>query len=293
MIPVFLRSLLATLSRKFPINAAGDPFASPSSLPYIHAIISFLTLSASVPLINAPLEHISLQEKYIPYLTATQITPLQVIQSLLPLLRTGPARSRDKGKKSIIVCLPATDTRVGLPFASIQSMAAASTLRAVEVLRREINIAGLTDKSESMQNIKVVVVDVGTFNVGSSQSLGSLPPEGIYKAMEAWTVPEKMTYGPAFAAIMQGQRSPLSRRQKIQAMFMINDRSYSCPRKPTDISVLSDNLVAIVSGGRFGPSLFGVSLQLRRMWNWICGERFSIGAGGMLGFFYLIPSPYS
>lgn len=291
MIPVFLRSLLATLSRKFPINAAGDPFASPSSLPYIHSIISFLTLSASVPLINAPLENISFQDKYIPYLTATQITPLQVIQSLLPLLRTGPARSRDKGKKSIIVCLPSTDTRVGLPFASIQSMAAASTLRAVEVLRREINIAGLTDKSESMQNIKVVIVDVGTFNVGTSESSGSLPPEGIYKAMEGWTVPEKMTYGPAFAAIMQGQRPNLSRRQQLQAMF--KGCSYGFPRKPTDLSVLSDNLVTVVSGGRFGPSLLGVNLPLGRIYNRICGERFSIGAGGMLVFLHQNALPYT
>lgn len=278
---MFLRSLLATLSRKFPINAAGDPFASPSSLPYIHSIISFLTLSASVPLINAPLEHIALQDSYIPYLIATQITPLQVIQSLLPLLRTGPARSRDKGKKSIIVCLPATDTRVGLPFASAQSMAAASTLRAVEVLRREINIAGLSDKSESMQNIKVVVVDVGTFNIGASGSFGSLPPEDIYKAMEGWTMPEKMTYGPAFTAIMQEQRPILSHWQKIQAMFK-DGYMYGFPRKPTDLCVLSDNLVDVVSGGRFGPALFGVSLQLGRIRNCIRGERFSIGAGGML-----------
>ena len=286
MIPVFLRSLLATLSRKFPVNTAGDPFASPSSLPYIHSIISFLTLSANVPLINAPLEHISFQDKYIPYLTATQITPLQVIQSLLPLLRTGPARSRDKGKKSIIVCLPATDTRVGLPFASIQSMAAASTLRAVEVLRREIDIAGLTDKSESMQNIKVVVVDVGTFNVATSESFGCLPPEGIYKAMEGWTIPEKMTYGPAFAAIMQGQRPILSRRQQIQAMFK-DGRNCGFSRKPTDLSVLSNNLVALVSG-RFGLSLFGFRLQLGRNFNRTWGERFSVGAGGMLVFFHQI-----
>ena len=160
-------------------------------------------------------------------------------------------------------------------------MAAASTLRAVEVLRREIDIAGLTDKSESMQNIKVVVVDVGTFNVGTSESFGYLPPEGIYKAMEGWTIPEKMTYGPAFAAIMQGQRPMLSRRQQIQAMFK-GGRDYGFSRKPTDLSVLSDDLVAVVSGGRFGLSLFGLILGRNR--NRIWGERFSVGAGGMLGF---------
>ena len=166
-------------------------------------------------------------------------------------------------------------------------MAAASTLRAVEVLRREIDIAGLTDKSESMQNIKVVVVDVGTFNVGTSESFGCLPPEGIYKAMEGWTIPEKMTYGPAFAAIMQGQRPILSRRQQVQAMFK-DGHNYGFSRKPTDLSVLSDNLVAVVSGGRFRPSPFGFSLLPGRNCNCIWGERFSVGAGGMLGFFHQI-----
>ena len=163
-------------------------------------------------------------------------------------------------------------------------MTAASTLRAVEVLRREIDIAGMTDKSESMQNIKVVVVDVGTFDVGTTESFGCLPPEGIYKAMEDWTIPEKMTYGPAFAAIMQGQRPVLSRRQQIQAMFK-DGHNYSISRKPTDLSVLSNKLVAVVSGGRFGFSLFGFNL---RNCNCIWGERFSVGAGGMLGFFHHI-----
>ena len=171
-------------------------------------------------------------------------------------------------------------------------MAAASTLRAVEILRREINIAGLTDKSESMQNIKVVIVDVGTFNVGTSESLGYLPPESIYKVMEGWTMQEKMAYGPAFAAIMQGQRPILSHRQQMQTMFK-DGHSYGLPRKPTDLSVLSDNLVGIISGGRFGPSLFGVSLQLGYIRNRIRGERFSIGAGGMLIFLHQLPSSYS
>src|SRR5260221_2196659 len=91
----FLRSLTATLSRKFPIKSVGDPFASPASIPYIHSVISFLSLSADIPNVYAPFEHVSLPETYLPYLTATQITPLQVIQELLPLLRTGPSRSRD------------------------------------------------------------------------------------------------------------------------------------------------------------------------------------------------------
>ncbi|KAJ8072632.1 hypothetical protein PM082_016191 [Marasmius tenuissimus] len=161
-VPAFLRSLSATLSRRFPITSAGDPFASPAMHPYIHSIVSLLTLPP-VSTTHAPLEHISLPDAYLPYLTYTQITPLQVIQSLLPMLRHVPA----SGKKSIIICLPATETRFGLPFSAVQSMSAAGTLRAVEVLRREIGVAALTGKSDTMKNIRVVAVEVGAFNVAS------------------------------------------------------------------------------------------------------------------------------
>ena len=243
-------------------------------MPYIHAIISLLSLSAPVPGLDAPLEHISLQHTYLPYLTATQITPLQVIQALLPLLRTGSARSRDKGKKSIIICLPATDARVGLPFASVQAMSAAGTIRAAEVLRREIRVAATTEHSESMKNINVVVVDVGTFDVGAA--FKSLPPEGIYKAMEDWSASEKVIYGPAFVSVMREKPALTS----FWSRLFTNDHQYGMARKPTDLSVLVNNLVRVVSGGHFGPRLFGVNIGLGYVQQWIRGERFSVGAGG-------------
>ncbi|THU84909.1 hypothetical protein K435DRAFT_783587 [Dendrothele bispora CBS 962.96] len=276
-VPVFLRSLASTLSRRFPISFAGDPYASPASHPYIHSVISLLTLS--VPTIHAPFEHISLQDHYIPYLNATQITPLQVIQSLLPLFRNAPC----KGKKSIVVCLPATEARVGLPFASIRSMGAASTLRAVQVLRREINLAALTGKSESMKNIKVVVVDVGTFNVGPPSS-NYLPPQDVYKAAEKWTASEKITYGPAFAAISHSGTVVSNGRRTWSSMFGGGGRNggqmqYGVPRKPTDVGVFVDNIVGVVSNGAYGPSFLGLGLGIGKIRNWIRGERFSVGAG--------------
>ncbi|KIM49354.1 hypothetical protein M413DRAFT_438540 [Hebeloma cylindrosporum] len=275
-VPVFLRSLSATMSRKFPIKSVGDPFASPSSMPYIHSVISLLTLSAPVPHLNAPLEHISLRDTYLPYHTAAHITPLQVIQALLPLLRTGSARSRDVGKKSIIVCLPATNARVGLPFGSVQAMSAAATLRGIEVLRREIRIAAMTERTDSMQNINVVVVDVGTFEVGSP--FKALPPEGIYKSMEDWSASEKVVYGPAFIAAMHEKPLPASRLERIRSVFKNGDH-FGVPRKGTNLSVLTDNLIGVVSGGQYGPTLFGIGLGIGRIRNWMRGERFSIGAG--------------
>ncbi|TFK42479.1 hypothetical protein BDQ12DRAFT_703011 [Crucibulum laeve] len=271
-IPVFLRSLASTLSRKFPITAHGDPYASPSSHPYIQSVISLLTLSSLIQPILAPLEHISLRSSYLPYLNATQITPLQVIQSLLPLLRTGPARSRDKGKKSIIVCLPATDVRVGLPFASMQAMSAAGTLKGIEILRREINAAALTDKTESMRNLKVVTVDVGSFNTATTGS--DIPPEGLYKAMENWSASEKVTYGPSFAAILHNTSSEAT-------SSLGTGNRYGIKRRPTNISVFVDNLIGVVSGGRYGPTLFGINIGIGTIRNWIRGERFSVGAGAI------------
>ncbi|KAK1218851.1 hypothetical protein PQX77_018467 [Marasmius sp. AFHP31] len=255
-VPAFLRSLSATLSRRFPITSAGDPFASPAMHPYIHSIVSLLTLPP-VSTTHAPLEHINLPDAYLPYLTYTQITPLQVIQSLLPLLRHVPA----SGKKSIIICLPATETRFGLPFSAVQSMSAAGTLRAVEVLRREIGVAALTGKSDTMKNIRVVAVEVGAFNVASPQHPQHFSP---LEAMEDWTASEKITYGPAFAAITESVHS--------------ERREYGVSRRPSDVKVFANGIVAIVSNGRLGISSTSLLSWLSRP-RWILGERFSVGAG--------------
>ncbi|KAJ3912641.1 hypothetical protein F5877DRAFT_14641, partial [Lentinula edodes] len=156
-VPVFLRSLRATLSRHFPINAAGDPYAPPSSHPYIHSIISLLTLPPTSLHPSAPFEHISLVDTYLPYITQTQLTSLHIIQSLLPLLRNPHVPHSEP--KSIIICLPAAETRVGLAFHSVQSMSTVGTLRAAKVLRKEIRVAARMGKSgEIMRGVRVVVV---------------------------------------------------------------------------------------------------------------------------------------
>ncbi|KAJ7221046.1 hypothetical protein B0H12DRAFT_1151998 [Mycena haematopus] len=272
-VTIFLRSLSSALSRRFPITTTGDPFVAPSAHPYIHSVISLLSLAS--PAIHAPMEHISLRSAYLPYLNATHIVPLQVIQALLPMLRTGPNRGRNGPKKSIVFCLPATVARVGLPFSSMQSMSAVSTLRAAEVLRREVNIAALTDKSEAMKNIKVVVVDVGAFNFGPLDTF--VPPTEVYKAMEGWSSSEKLTYGPSFASLSH-EVSELPTKSRWSPVFS-EAHSYSVPRKPTHVNVFVDSIVGTVSGGQFGPSIFGIGLGIGRLRNWLRGERFSVGAG--------------
>lgn len=263
-VPVFLRSLASTLSRRFPVTAAGDPYASPASHPYIQSVISLLTLPP--PSLHAPLEHVSLQHSYISYLNITQITPLQVIQSLLPLLRN--AHVPNRGKKTIVVCLPATEAHMGLPFSAVQSMSASSTLRAVEVLRREINVAALTGKFETMKNLKVVVADVGAFDIGESSS------QDLYKAMETWTPSEKLTYAPAFVSMAHQPSTSVKRS------WMTIFRGQGMGRTPTDVSIFVNTIVGVVSNGRYGYSSTIRRLGLGKVLNWIRGDRLSVGAGG-------------
>ncbi|CCM04418.1 uncharacterized protein FIBRA_06595 [Fibroporia radiculosa] len=266
-IPYFLRSLSSTLSRRFPITASGDPHASSSSRLYIHSIISLLTLPAPdiIPPLT-PFEHLSLRDTYTSYLQATHMTPLQVLQALLPLLRSLFANERDTthnsfGKKSIIVCLPATDARVGIPFASAQAMSAAATLRGVEVLRREIRMSALTDPSASMRHLKVVVVDVGAID---GPSIAQELPGDATKLMDEWTPSEKVAYGTAFTSVVDER---------------MNVGGY---RKPADVSVFVNTILDIVSNGQKSRSTtFGsaIWLGLGRIREWIHGDRIIVGAG--------------
>lgn len=251
-IPIFLRSLASTLSRRFPITAAGDPYAPTQYHPLVNSVISLLTMpTTSLHCAPAPFEQISLRSTYLPHFLSTHVAPLQTIQALLPLLRADAPRAR--GHKSIILCLPASDARVGLPFGSVSAMSAAATLRAADVLRREIAAA------QGMNAIRIVTVDVGA--VGSPTS-----DPGVGVNTDDWTPSQKATYGTAFSTLRETRGS----------------------RVPVDVSLFVDSLVGVASAGTkarcSGTIVFGVSLGLvyEKVKDWIRGDRFSIGAGGQL-----------
>ncbi|KAI0636423.1 hypothetical protein C8Q77DRAFT_1050190 [Trametes polyzona] len=270
MIPYFLRSLASTMSRRFPINAAGDPHAPPTAHLYLHSVVSLLSLpSHSITPPPGPFEHLNLHGDYLPYLQATHIVPLQVLQALLPLLRATPARAKDArtnglGRQSIIVCLPATDARVGLPFASAQAMSAAATLRAVEVLRREIRAAGLSgfgsDTAESMRNIQVTTVDVGVIGpVAADES-----PEDLNSVVGEWTPSEQAAYSAAFGSMLEHSGHPAIRRQ------------------PTHVANFVATVVDVVSGGRKNRHPMwscGLRRGLGIFHELIRGDRVVVGAG--------------
>ncbi|KAL1746311.1 hypothetical protein HDZ31DRAFT_34511 [Schizophyllum fasciatum] len=255
-VPVFLRSLSSTLTRRFPITAHGDPFARSTSQPYIQSIISLLTIPSSP--VHAPLEHVDIRGEYLQRLSASQMVPLEIIQALLPLMRDGPAT---RTKKSIVICLPAIDARVGLPFSSVQGLIVASTHRAVDILRREVRIAALTGKGDAMGNLRIVTAEVGQFDVGASAA-GAPSPAEMYKALEAWTPSEKVVYGPGFIGLAHPTAAVTRMR-----------------RKPSEVGALVDRVVSVVTGGRYGPTVFGVNVGLGYVLNWLRGDQFSVGAG--------------
>lgn len=279
MIPYFLRSLASTMSRRFPITAAGDPHALPTTHLYLHSVVSLLSLpSHNITPPPAPLEHLNLHGDYLPYLQATHIVPLQVLQSLLPLLRASPARAKDAranglGRQSIVVCLPATDARVGLPFASAQAMSAAATLRAVDVLRREIRAAGLSglgsDAAESMRNIKVTVVDVGVVGPVSADESA----DDLKTVVDEWTPSERTAYGAAFGSMLEHSGHTAIRR------------------KPSHVGDFVETIVDVVSSGR--KSRHGLSPHILRrglgiLHELVRGDRVVVGAGGT---YHLRPLP--
>ncbi|KAI0672714.1 hypothetical protein C8Q78DRAFT_990143 [Trametes maxima] len=281
MIPYFLRSLASTLSRRFPITAAGDPHASPAAHIYVHSVVSLLSLpSSSITPPPAPFEHLNLQTDYLAYLQATHLVPLQVLQALLPLLRASPARARDArtnglGRQSIVVCLPTTDARVGLPFASAPAMGAAATLRAVEVLRREVRAAGFSatgsEAAESMRNLKVAVVDVG--------AIGPVPDgdePGALRTVGEWTPSEQAAYDTAFGYMLE------------------HSAQHTLRRRPSDVSVFVDTVVDVVSSGRKSRDALS-PWTLRRLYGrlheFVRGDRVAVGAGaGTYAFASYLPS---
>jgi hypothetical protein len=158
-------------------------------------------------------------------------------------------------------------------------MSAAGTLKAVEILRREVAMAAMTGKTDSMKNIRIVTVDVGTIDIGPANRVQT---ENVLKATEAWTSSEKLIYGPAFASVSH-EVAPASAWESVLALFS-ERRHYAVGRRPTKMSVFVRKIVNIVSEGRYGPTVFGrnvVGLGLVNNWlHWLQGDRLSVGAGG-------------
>ena len=192
-------------------------------------------------------------------------------------MRNSPSRTRDaikngKGKKSIVVCVPAVDARVGLPFLGPSSMSAAATLRAIEVLRREVRVAAATGGAEGMNDINVVSLEVGALDVPpfAGRRLLDYDPKEYTKS---WTPSEKLAYEPAWELTLEGP-----------------DRKFQ--RKPQKVDVFVGDVLQIVSHGRVRfLSFCGLRLNIGSAFDWMRGGRYSVGSGGKCGPFQNRVSP--
>jgi hypothetical protein len=248
-----VRLLLSALSRRFPLNAPGDPHAAPGALPYVHSVVSLLALYSPTTPPPAPLERLRLQDAYLPFLTATHITPLAALQALLPLLRAAPARARDNARAgrapSLVICLPA---------AAARAMAAAATARAVEVLRREVAAAAASGGAPAMRYLNVIALDVGAV---------AAPPPTRARMLGAPPARAELddAYGGAYAALCAEQ-----------------DTSAEPPRRrPSSARAFAESVVDVVAcGHRRTVCVFGRALPLGPLARWVFGWRYPVGAGG-------------
>jgi hypothetical protein len=212
-----------------------------------------------------------IEGNYQPYLTATHIAPLQTIQALLPLLRSTSARDKARerdhhaahGSKSIIFCVPATDARIGLPFAAARAMSAAATIRGAEVLRRELRATAAAGAPNTSEDTRVVIADIGAIDVPAVPA-----PRSPAVTERSVVLPNRL------------ERLPTSQSK---------DRRRTS-RKPTDVRKFAWTLIDVVNGGRTShPGYMGWKLISGRLLNWLRGDRLVVGAGGEIsygGFFH-------
>lgn len=193
--------------------------------------------------------------------------PLQAIRALLPLFRSDSIRSKGAayyfgGQKSIIVCVPAVDALVGIPYASAQAMSAAATVRGAEVLRRELKQVS----DPHMRDIHVVVADVGA--VGNGDVFPAAADEqAMARSIHSWTPAERVVYESSYIAFLSAT---------------IRKR-----RASSGVDVFVTSIVSAVGrntlkGERMSAFATGLNLWTFKFARQIRGSRFSVGAGGKL-----------
>ena len=188
-------------------------------------------------------------------------------------MRNSPSRTRDaikngKGKKSIVVCVPRVDARVGLAFLGPSSISASATRRAVDVLRREVRAAATTGGAEGMNDIEVVSLEVGELDIPPFAGRRMLDYD-IKEYSKSWTPSEKLAYGPAWELVL---------------------RASNCNNERTvqKVDLFVGDLVQIVSYGRVCcVSLCGLRLHVGSVFGGLRGGRYAVGSGGNVIIFKL------
>ena len=167
-----MRSLQSTLSLKFPITS-GDPYAAsnPTDIPVLVSLISLLSLatteagdlkSSLTASLSSPSDSIttlSISKDYLPHLVSSHLTPLTIIQSIIPLFKT--AKKKGVPSPNVIVALRGGVDSIRWPSTAMSNSATATSC---EVLRRE------TAANPEVSGTRVVIIDVGELAVKSKHS---------------------------------------------------------------------------------------------------------------------------
>lgn len=248
----------ASLSLRYPLNVAGDPYlpaATSTSINILISVISLLSLSPSPP--PTPIERLDLPHTYLPILYETHLGPLAVIQAILPHFRVASNRQGRNGRTTVIVAVPSVASRIGVAFGGAKAMAVAGLVKGIEVLRREVG-----------NDPKVVIVDVGSLTADPKDSINKeqRPELDVAALTRAWSASERLAYGSAYeVAVGRVIEGPPRHKKRVR-------------RTPEDVQVFVDAILGVVQAGRpwaaYQPSELYVRVR-----TWWRGNRFDIGAG--------------
>jgi len=252
--------MYASISLRYPLNVAGDPYlpaATSASTNILISVISLLSLSPSPP--PTPIERLDLPQTYLPTLYETHLSPLAVIQAVLPQFRVASNRQGRNGRTTVVVAVPSVASRVGVPFDGAKAMAVAGLVKGVEVLRREVG-----------NDPKVVIVDVGSLSTDPKDAVNKgqekKPELDVTALTRAWSASERLAYGPAYeVAVGRAIEGPPRHKKRVR-------------RTPEDVQVFVDAILGVVQAGRpwaaYRPS--ELCVRVRTWWR---GNRFGVGAG--------------
>ncbi|KAG8829814.1 hypothetical protein FRC17_005986 [Serendipita sp. 399] len=260
-VPYFLRSLNAALSLRYPLNTPGDPYLptgmSPSSsvasgggssapaANLLTTCISLLSLSAPMNATQhspTPLERLELSKAYLPLLFETHITPLAVVQGILPLFRVATSKQGLGGNSSrfanstptLIFLVPAVASLVGVAFDSARAMAMGALVKGVEVLRREIG-----------SEMNVILCDVGTI-VDKDDTSAKEEELDVVALTKAWSTSERRAYGPAYEAALV-HASAVIPKGKDDGRSSKKLKKHPHPRRrSTDVETLISNVLPLI-----------------------------------------------
>jgi hypothetical protein len=210
------------------------------------------------------------------------LTPLAVIQGLLPLFRIATNRQgvghQSRQSTSVLVLVPAVASLVGVAFDGARAMAVAGMVKGVDVLRREVG-----------EHVRVVLVDVGSVAFPDAEesvysARGSETELDIIGLTRAWSASEKREYGPAYeAALVHADSS--SNAPGLHSKR--STKSQHTRRRPTDIDTLVSTIVPLVYLHRGHIRSFWspteVYKHFSRTWHrmslYVRGYRIGVGAG--------------